>query len=187
LELNPEGGLARHNLAVLTAKKGDLKETERLLTEAIEKNPGMAFAYSERAFNRMEQKNFKGALQDYNQAIQLDAKDIDNWLNRALVKEKLNDLGGAQADYKEAIKIKSDYEKIWLNRGNLMYRMNRLHEAVEDYTVAITYYPEYGAAYYNRALAHQKNANLKEACRDLLKAQSLGIIVEKKVSQAICK
>ncbi len=187
LELNSDSGLARHNLAVLTAKKGDLKETERLLTEAIEKNPGMAFSYSERGFNRMEQKNYKGALSDYNEAIKLDPKDIDNWLNRAMIKEKLKDTNGAIADYAEAIKIKSDYEKVWLNRGNLMYKLNRLKEAIEDYTVAITYYPDYGNAYYNRALAHQKSANLKEACKDLLKAQALGIIVEKKVSQVICK
>jgi len=51
LTVNPEGSLARHNLASLTAKKGNLKEGEKLLTEAIERNPEEPHFLVARAIN----------------------------------------------------------------------------------------------------------------------------------------
>jgi tetratricopeptide (TPR) repeat protein len=187
LKLDPENSLATHNVAVLSGFQGDGKEMERMLTDAIEKNPKLPYSYAERGYVRMKIKNWKGALADFTEAIQLDPNEVDDWLNRGIAKEKLKDLNGAFADYTQAIKIKSDYERAWLNRGNLLTKMNRLKEAIEDYSLAITYYPEYGLAFYNRALAKHKLGNLKEACQDLLQAQKLEVKIEKKVMDGICK
>jgi tetratricopeptide (TPR) repeat protein len=187
LKLNPDNSLATHNVAVLSGFQGDAKESERLLTEAIEKNPKLPYSYSERGYVRIKANNWKGALADFTEAIQLEPSEVDNWLNRGIAKEKLKDLNGAFADYTQAIKIKSDYERAWLNRGNLLTKMNRLKEAVEDYSLAITFYPEYGLAFYNRALAKHKLGNLKEACQDLLQAQKLEVRIERKVMDGICK
>jgi tetratricopeptide (TPR) repeat protein len=187
LKVDPENSLVTHNLAVLSGFTGDAKETERMLTEAIEKNPKLPYSYAERGYLRMKMNNWKGALTDFDQATLLDANEPDNWLNRGIAKEKLKDLNGALADYTQAIKIKSDYERAWLNRGNLLTKMNRLKEAIEDYSLAIHYYPEYGLAFYNRALAKHKLGNLKEACQDLLQAQKLEVRIDKKVMGGICK
>jgi tetratricopeptide (TPR) repeat protein len=187
LKVDPENSLATHDLAVLSGFTGDAKESERMLTEAIEKNPKLPYSYTERGYVRMKTNNWKGALADFDQATLLDASEPDNWLNRGIAKEKLKDLNGAFNDYTQAVKIKSDYERAWLNRGNLLTKMNRLKEAIEDYSLAIHYYPEYGLAFYNRALAKHKSGNLKEACQDLLEAQKLEVRIDKKVMGAICK
>ncbi|MFN6087528.1 MAG: tetratricopeptide repeat protein [Cyclobacteriaceae bacterium] len=187
LQIDPEHALANHNLALLGGLDGKEKETEKLITEAIEKNPNLIYSYEERGFLRMKARNWKGALADFNQAILLDANDPDNWLQRGIVKEKLKDMSGALADYSQAIKLKDDYERAWMNRGNLLSKMNRLGEAIEDYTIAITHYPEYGLAYYNRARAFHKTSQLKKACADLLQAQKFNVPIDRKVEAAICK
>jgi tetratricopeptide (TPR) repeat protein len=187
LALNPESSLARHNLAVLKKATTTPEETERLLTEAIEKNPKMPYSYSERGLIRMKAGNLKGALEDYNEAILLDPADPDNWLNRGIVKEQSKDLLGALIDYRQVITLKADYEKGWLNHGNVLVKQNRFAEAIEDYTVAITYYPEYGLAYYNRALAYHRLGKKVEACKDLDQAKQFGTRVDDNVVRTICK
>lgn len=187
LQIDSEHALANHNLALLGGPDGREKETEKKLTEAIEKNPNLVYSYEERGFVRMKARNWKGALADFNQAIFLDANEPDNWLHRGIVKEKIKDMQGALADYTQAIKLKSDYERAWMNRGNLLSKIERLNEAIEDYTIAITLYPEYGLAYYNRALAFHRTGLLKKACADLLKAQSLNVSIDKIILTTICK
>ncbi len=187
LALDMEHPIASHNLAVLSGFQGDQKEAEKLLTEAIEKNPKLSYSYEERGYLRMKSKNWKGALTDFNDAILLAPAEPDNWLNRGITKEKLKDFNGAMTDYTQAIKLKIDYERAWLNRGNLLVKLNRIKEALEDYSLAITYYPDYGLAFYNRALAHHKMGKLKEACADLLQAQKLRTQIEPKIMASICK
>lgn len=187
LTLNAEGSLARHNIAVLSAKKGNLKEVERLLTEAIERSPDDAHYYLARAINYTAQGEMTKALADYNAAVQYDASDADLWLRRGMLKCKLKDYNGALADYTQSIKLKDDHDKTWVQRGDLMMEMNRVKEAIEDYTIAITHTPDYGQAYLQRALAHQKAGDLKAACQDLKQAKKLTVKVDDELLQKVCK
>ncbi len=187
LALNPEGSLARHNLAALSARKGNLKEGEKLLTEAIARNPEEAHFYVARAINLSAQGDYSKALLDYNSALQLDITDPYTWMRRGLVKVNLKDFNGALADYTQSIKLKDDNEKVWLHHGDLMMRLNKAKDAIEDYTVAITHLPEFGVAYYHRGIARQRSGQLKEACEDLKQAQSLRVKVDEKSVALSCK
>jgi tetratricopeptide (TPR) repeat protein len=187
LSLNPEGSLARHNMAALSAKKGNLKEVEKLLTEAIERSPEDAHFYLARAINYTAQGDYQKALLDYNSAIQMDISDYDAWMRRGLIKVNLKDVNGALADYTQSIKLKEDNEKVWVHRGDLMMQLNKVKDAIEDYTIAITHQPEYGIAYYHRGMAKQRAGNPKEACEDLKQAQSLQVKVDKKSMALSCQ
>ncbi|HCW05863.1 MAG TPA: hypothetical protein DGG95_00665, partial [Cytophagales bacterium] len=186
LALNPEGSLARNNLAALSAKKGT-PEVEKLLTEAIIRDPQNASYYTARAINYTAQGNFQKALADYNTSIHLTNNNPDVWVRRALLKEKLKDTQGALADLTQAIKLKDDNEKVWVIRGNLMLEMKKINEAIEDYTIAVTLKPDFGQAYYDRALAYQREGKSKEACQDILKAQQLKVAVDEKIKSSVCK
>ncbi len=187
LTLNPEGSLARRNLATLSAKKGNLKEGEKLLTEAIERNPEEPHFLVARAINYTAQRDYAKALLDYNTAIQLDITDPETWMRRGLIKEKLKDFNGAMADYTQSIKLKDDNEKVWFHRGDLMMQLNKVKDAIEDYTIAIAHQPEYGIAYYHRGIANQRSGSLKEACQDLKQAQTLQVNVDEKSLALSCK
>jgi tetratricopeptide (TPR) repeat protein len=187
LTLNSESSLARYNLAVLSAKKGNLKEVERLLTEAIERSPQNATYHTGRAINYTAQGDLAKALSDYNASIHLDNSNCDVWMKRGLLKQKMKDLNGALADFTQSIKLKDDNESIWMCRGNLMMELKRVKEAIEDFTIASTLKPEFGLAYYSRAIAHQRGGNLKGACDDLKRAQDLGITIDEKIKITVCK
>lgn len=187
LALNGESSVARYNLAVLSAKKGNLKEVEKLLTEAIERSPQDAHYFAGRAINYTAQGDLQKAIADYSSSIHLDNHNAEVWMKRGLLKQHLKDFHGALADYTQSIKLKDDNEKIWVLRGNLMLEMKRVKEAIEDFTIAATLKPEFGHAYYSRALAYQRSGNLKDACEDLKKAQGLKVSVDAKVKAAICK
>lgn len=187
LMLNPEHTAARHNIASLKRNSGDTAESLDQLEKAIESDSSMLYPYLARAYQRMEGGYYKGALEDYDRALKINDKDPEIWLNRGIVKEKLNDLKGAFSDYTMAIELDEKYEKAWLNRGNVLSKQGRYKEASEDYTVAITFNPEYAFAFYNRAIARQKQKQTAEACEDLQKAESLGFVVTEKVKKEICK
>ncbi len=186
LSLQPEHALALHNIAALKRKLGQAVSDDEL-EKAIESDSSMLYPYLERAYQRMEGGYYKGALEDYNQALEIEKKDPEIWLNRGHVKEKMDDLKGAYSDYTKAIELDEKFEKAWLNRGNVLSRQGRLEEAIEDYTVAITHNPEYAAAYYNRAIARQRQKKSAEACQDLNKAEGLGLTITEKMKKDICK
>ncbi len=187
ISLKPDHAMALHNIAVLRRKGGESLDNNDDLEKAIESDSSMLYPYLERGYQRMEGGFYKGALEDYNQALQISDKDPEIWLNRGHVKEKLNDLKGAYSDYTKAIELNEKFEKAWVNRGNVLSKQGRVEEAIEDYTVAITFNPDYAAAFYNRAIAKQKLKQITEACLDLKKAELLGIAISEKMKEEICK
>ncbi|MBS1680425.1 MAG: tetratricopeptide repeat protein [Bacteroidetes bacterium] len=187
LNLNPEGSLARHNLAVLSAKKGNLEEVEKLLSEAIVRDPENAKYYFARAICYTAQGEPAKALTDYNFSIHLDNSNPDVWVRRGLIKENMKDLNGSLADISQSIKLNDTNEKVWLLCGNLMMKLNRVKDALEDYTIAITLKPEYAKAYCQRAVAYQRTGDLKAACEDITHAQKLSAKIDNQLKALVCK
>lgn len=185
LSLNPGHTTA---LSILGSSSKESAETRKsFLDRAIDSDSTSVYAYIERAYQNMQEENYREALSDYDMAIKLENRDPDLFLNRGFVQEKLNDPAGAYSDYSRAIQLKESYTKAWLNRGNLLSKLGRLDEALEDYSAAITFDPEYAAAYYNRGIVYQRKKSLTEACNDLKKAESLGMKVDANARRAACE
>lgn len=185
LALNPRHTMALHNIAVFKRASGAGREAEDPLEQAIDSDSSMLYPYLERAWQRMEGGYYKGALADYNKALEIEDKDPEIWLSRGLVKERLKDFTGAFSDYTQAISLKEDYIKAWINRANVLMKQERYKDAADDYTVALVYNVNFGPAYYNRAIAryHLKAA---DACQDLQKAEALGMKADPKMKARIC-
>jgi tetratricopeptide (TPR) repeat protein len=186
LKLNYRHTLARHNLTALKAKQGENITYEDRLTETINEDSTMLYPYLERALQRFEGGYYKGAMEDYTKALEIDQSDEEIWLGRGLAREKLKDFEGAFSDYTKAIDIKEDFFKAWINRGNVLFKLERYSDAIEDFNVALIYQADYAPAFYNRAMAKMKMKNKEDACVDLKRAEALGMAVEKKVKSKIC-
>jgi len=186
LTLNSRHTLARHNLTALKAKQGKTTTYEDRLTETINEDSTMLYPYLERALQRFEAGYYKGAVEDYTSALEIDPKDEQIWLGRGLAREKLKDFDGAFSDYTKAIDIKEDFFKAWINRGNVLFKLERYRDAIEDFNVALLYQSNYAPAVYNRAMAKMKMKNKSEACADIQLAESLGMEVDGKVKSRIC-
>jgi tetratricopeptide (TPR) repeat protein len=186
LLLNPNHTLAQHNVSALKEKLKQSMTLEERLTQTIEADSALLYPYLERAQQRYESGQYKGALDDYLMALKIDNSNVEIWLACGLCREKLKDYTGAFSDYTKAIDLKEGYAKAWLNRGNVLLKLDRDEDAIEDYNVALLYNPEYILAFYNRAMARIKLKNNVEACVDLKKAEKLGMKIDEKMKLKIC-
>jgi len=186
IEINPNHGLAKHNLSIINRNSGDSSGADGILEEVISKHPTLPYPYAERALTETNRGEFRKALRDYDEAIRLAPTEAEYRLGRGIVKEKLKDWAGAYDDFTEAIHLNEKLEKAWLNRANLLYKRGQYVEAIKDYDIALLLSDSYGIAFYNRALAKNKLGRDAEACEDLKNARSLGFDVRAQVFSKIC-
>jgi len=187
LLLDPDNSLALHNLAAIKSLGGDGESAEKLLSESIAKNDKLPYPRAERAYQRMQKGDLKGALEDYNEVIRMEPNEPDNYINRGILKEKMKDLPGALADFSHALKLNDKDPKAWVCRGNVVSKLGNWKESVEDYSAAIVNGPNYALAYFNRGIAYQNTGNHALACADLKNALRMGIKEAEKVIPKVCK
>ncbi len=99
---------------------------------------------------KIHQGNYQGALQDFNHAITLDAKDPLLFITRAACKNKLNDWEGAKADADTAVRIAQE------NKDTLLSQYRETRDVIvatcengikkqKDATSSYTYFANEGA------------------------------------------
>ena len=99
------------------------------------------------------------ALQDYNQAIQLDPGNAGAHVDRANVLTKKSRREEAMADYNEAIHINPQQWEAYFNRAANLREDGQLTQAIADLTEVTKLNPKFTGAYVNRA------ANLHSSTR----------------------
>jgi len=62
-------------------------------------------------------KDYRGAIQDYNKAIELNPKYPEAYNNRGFAKVELKDYKAAIQDYTKAIELNPNYADAYNNRG----------------------------------------------------------------------
>jgi tetratricopeptide (TPR) repeat protein len=88
--------------------------------------------------------DYKGAIADYNQAIQLKPKYPDAYYYRGAAKAWLEDYKGAIADYNQAIQLKPEYPDAYVGRGAAKARLDDYKGAIADYRKAAELYQKQG-------------------------------------------
>ncbi len=141
------------------------KDTLSLFSDVINKNPEAGLAYNNRGNIRKELNDFKGAMEDYNRAIEL--KYADAYINRGILKNKIMDYKNAIEDFNSALNIKSHEGKVHYNRGIARLNLGDFKGAEEDFGKAIEIDPKYINAYNNRGFVrYEKLSNFKGAIND---------------------
>lgn len=87
---------------------------------------------------RDEVGDYKGALEAYTEAIELQPDFAMAYFNRALVKRKLEDYQGAIDDYSKAIELIDYYTIAYHNRGIAYILIGELEKACIDWNKAYT-------------------------------------------------
>lgn len=80
--------------------------------------------------------NFKGALESYSEAIQIDPSYAPAWFFRGNAHFSLKNVEGAVSDYSKAIELDTGYADAYVNRGDGYFSLNRRDEACKDYLKA---------------------------------------------------
>jgi len=149
------------------------KDDLTLFDDVLSKYPKVWLAYNNRGIAKSDAGDFSGAIQDYNNAINLHPKHVNAYTNRGKAKMELGDLQGAINDYNKAVQLEPNDAGIYLNRGVVKDKLNDLSGAIDDYSKAIQLKPQYPEAYYNRGSDKAMLRDLNGALTDFNKSIEL--------------
>jgi tetratricopeptide (TPR) repeat protein len=122
--------------------------------------------YILRGKKRSFERDFQGAIADYDQAIRIQPDNPWGYNGRGEARAKLQDYQGAITDYDQAIRIKPDFALAYVNRGFARFNLQDYRGAIADYDQAIRIQPELAWAYYRRGLAWFRQGNYQAALAD---------------------
>ena len=126
--------------------------------------------YNVRGTSKAQFGDFKGAIVDFNKALQVNKNDHQAFANRGKAKDELGDLKEALKDLTKAISLNPEVHDYYIHRGNTKVKMNNLRGAIEDCNKAIKLRPNDATLYAHRAGIYQIAGNYKDALNDLTTA-----------------
>jgi tetratricopeptide (TPR) repeat protein len=120
-------------------------------------------------------ERYEAALQDFNQAIELDPKYSWAIANRGQTYRAMERYEEALKDFNQAIELdpKGDWAIVRRVRGELYLMVGRAHEALSDFNRSIELKPESDWGLYCRALAYRRLNQPDNATADLERAIQL--------------
>ena len=118
---------------------------------------------------KLQQKQYKEAENDLDQAIRLSVKNAGNYINRALARFHQNNLRGAMQDYDVALDIDPNNFIGHYNRGLLRAQVGDDNRAIEDFDFVLEMEPDNMMAAFNRGLLRAQTGDYRGAISDYSK------------------
>ncbi len=122
-----------------------------------------------------ESGNLQRALEYQNEAVELNPKNAENYLNRAMTKVLMKKTEGALFDFETSLNIQPDFWKAMYPFFTLLMSQNDFNRAITIANQMIQLKPENGVLYYNRGIALLNIGEREKSQNDFLKAEELGI------------
>jgi len=128
-----------------------------LWTDVINKYPGIALAHANRGNFYKDEKKYKQALIDLNNAIAINSKYAATYTTRGIVYKDTGQYPLAMKDFNQAIVIDPEHSDAYNNRGNLYRVVYKKYDlAFRDYKMAIELSPDFKQVYNNRGNAYRE-------------------------------
>ena len=159
--------------AILSLQQSRYAEAEEDLTYAIHLMPSSG-DYVNRALARYHQDNLRGAMSDYDLALDLDRNSFLAHYNRGLLRAQVGDDNRAIEDFDFVIAQEPDNTIAVFNRALLRQKTGDYAGAEEDLTAVLDVYPDFLYGYECRADVRQRLGKRKQSEEDrlvVLKAQ----------------
>jgi tetratricopeptide (TPR) repeat protein len=167
IESNRQRGWIARSDAVLT------DQAVIYFTERLAQHPEDSHALMARGVVLMSKKEPDKALADLNKAIELDAKAILAYFNRANLAYEKKEYDKALADYNTVIAIDPEFDWAYHVRGWIYYRRKDYDRALIDYEKAIQLVPTETVFYRDRGNIAMMRKQYAQAVADFSKSIEL--------------
>ena len=136
---------------------GDYELAAQQFTDSLAIQPTSA-AYSNRCLTKIHLEDYATAIADCTQAIQINDKEPESYLNRGLAYHRTGQPAEAIADYNRLLQLKPHDFRAYYNRGLAQAEQQAYREAIVDYGEAIRQvtpldHPTLAEIYNDRGLA----------------------------------
>ena len=129
-----------------------------------------AAAYVYRGLVNMERKNFYGAEEDFQTALEVEPELKEALFDLALSQEKIHKLDAAIKTYDTLLAIDEKFVDGWYNRGRLKLVKNDYANAIRDFETSLAIETINADAYNDIAIAYFKQKKYEEAWENMQKA-----------------
>ncbi len=153
-----------------------------LFDDVVKKYPESPVAFKTRAFFKNELKDYDGALQDFNMALQLNPNINECLASRGKILIDKKQYQAALADLNKSLTMDTTAADVFNNRGMAYQGMNDTAAALRDFNKAIKKDPKMQSAYNNRCILRAIMGNISGAIEDADKA----ILLNPKESNSYC-
>lgn len=163
--------------AILYLQQKRYAEAEEDLTYALHLMP-VSNWYVNRALARYQQADLRGAMADYDTALNMDKNNLLAHFNRGLLRAEVGDDNRAIEDFDFVIACEPDNTIAVFNRALLRAETGDLEGAEQDFTDVLAQYPSFIYGYQCRANVRSQLGKHKESEEDhlvVLKSQLSGV------------
>ena len=127
----------------------------------------LAKAFTYRGFSRLKKNQYDGAIEDFNQAIRLDANNAWAFANRGNAYFNKRQFDRALQDYDQALRLNPPgYATLFYGRGAIYSSKGDLGGAIAQFDEAIRLQPDFPEAFSNRGNAYFDNGQYSRAIED---------------------
>jgi CHAT domain-containing protein len=103
--------------------------------------------------SQIESGDFVGAIESFNEALQIKPHYYEAWNNRGVALGNLGQYEAAIASFNEALQIKPHYHEAWNNRGIARRKLGQYETAISSYDTALQIKPDDHLIWYNRSFS----------------------------------
>jgi tetratricopeptide (TPR) repeat protein/SAM-dependent methyltransferase len=162
VELNGAQIMYRQNLGLLLAQHGRLDEAESCLRDAIVRQP-RAPLYNFLGTVLHRRGEFRAAVDAYEKALALDARDANVHVNLGYARFELGEIAAAIAHYRKALELEPGNAMAHNNLGNALQAQGEAGAAEAAFRRAVQIAPQFALSHHNLGMALRAQGRADEA------------------------
>jgi len=153
--------------------ENDFLQAEEKFKKSLELIPDRASTLTNLSVTQFKLKKYLEAKASAENAILVEANNIEAYLNLGLIEKEFNNPEFALQLFTKALTLKPDYAEAWSNKGVTLHELKRYEEAMIHYDKALTLKPDYAEAWSNKGVTLHELKRYEEAMTHYDKALTL--------------